>query len=300
MNSDMRQSPEYQELLRRLGSRVEAVGGEQAAYLSRIIPLPRPTWMVIQRAWDPAVLAPAAQAARRWWAVSIKVAPQAIPGSPEAGAWETALREHGYRPDKIPIAPTKTIRVPLGFSETDLLGQMKSKTRYNIRLSQRRGVCVRVLDGKQIGHSPADFDAFYHFFQSGNRLVRLTTGSRRPYEALFKAFGEKVFVVFAYIGRGELGAVATYMVTGDTVWYQLNRTTAEGRRDFAANLAVWEGMREGQRRGCRWFDFDGVYDERFPDEAWKGFSRFKAGFGGEEVAYLGSYVKWWPWSTKKL
>jgi len=59
-------------------------------------------------------------------------------------------------------------------------------------------------------------------------------------------------------------------------------------------------MLEGKRRGCRWFDFDGLYDERYqPTEAWQGFTRFKLGFGGQETTYMGSYVKRWPFLKRR-
>jgi lipid II:glycine glycyltransferase (peptidoglycan interpeptide bridge formation enzyme) len=54
-------------------------------------------------------------------------------------------------------------------------------------------------------------------------------------------------------------------------------------------------MLEGKARGCRWLDFDGIYDERYPmTKEWEGFGQFKQGFGGRVVTYLGSYRKWWP------
>jgi lipid II:glycine glycyltransferase (peptidoglycan interpeptide bridge formation enzyme) len=77
----------------------------------------------------------------------------------------------------------------------------------------------------------------------------------------------------------------------------MNGSTAKGRHEFATNLVVWEGILEGKRRGCRWFDFDGVRDERYrytKDENWEGVTRFKVGFGGEEVTYLGAYIKRLP------
>jgi lipid II:glycine glycyltransferase (peptidoglycan interpeptide bridge formation enzyme) len=109
------------------------------------------------------------------------------------------------------------------------------------------------------------------------------------------------FWIYAYVNSGELGAVASFVVNGDTISYQMNGSTAKGRHDFATNLVVWEGMVEGKRRGCRWFDFDGVSDERYPKlvEDWKGFGRFKAGFGGEEITYLGTYVKWLPFLRRQ-
>lgn len=46
-----------------------------------------------------------------------------------------------------------------------------------------------------------------------------------------------------------------------------------------------------KKRGCKIFDFEGIYDERFPNKSWLGFTHFKKSFGGYEVSYPGTYTK---------
>jgi lipid II:glycine glycyltransferase (peptidoglycan interpeptide bridge formation enzyme) len=54
-------------------------------------------------------------------------------------------------------------------------------------------------------------------------------------------------------------------------------------------------MLEGKKRGLAEFDFEGIFDARSKVIAWKGFTRFKKGFGGREVLTPGLYSKWtWP------
>jgi lipid II:glycine glycyltransferase (peptidoglycan interpeptide bridge formation enzyme) len=43
--------------------------------------------------------------------------------------------------------------------------------------------------------------------------------------------------------------------------------------------------------GCKIFDFEGIYDSRFPIKSWLGFTHFKKQFGGNEIAYPGCYIK---------
>jgi lipid II:glycine glycyltransferase (peptidoglycan interpeptide bridge formation enzyme) len=231
----------------------------------------------------------------------VRVAPKVIVGSKEAALWEEELRAYGYVWDTSAMVPPKTLVLDLGLSEMDLLGQMKPKTRYNIRLSQRRGVTTKVVNRDTIAKNVNYLDEFYTVYHQNCQRISIKSMPRKQIEMLFKTLCENLFVFYAYVNSGELGAVASFIVNGDTLLYQMNGSTAKGRQDFAMNLVVWEGMLEGKRRGCRWFDFDGVRDDRYrytKDENWDGITRFKVGFGGEEVTYLGTYIKRLPFLKK--
>ena len=60
-----------------------------------------------------------------------------------------------------------------------------------------------------------------------------------------------------------------------------------GKKLFAPTLLVYEALKLSQKGGCERFDFEGIYDPRFPKsaESWKGFTRFKEGFGGKIITY---------------
>jgi lipid II:glycine glycyltransferase (peptidoglycan interpeptide bridge formation enzyme) len=300
MNKDLFQSPAYQEIFRQVGWIVEDLGGGQVGYVMRLKFLPLVSVMGIPRIEDPIALSLADQVVRRYRSLVVRVAPKVIVGSNEAALWEKELRAHGYAWDTSAMVPTKTAVLDLGLSEMDLLGQMKPKTRYNIGLSQRRGVTTKVVKGDTIAKNVNYLDEFYTVYHQNCQRIGIKSMPRKQIEMLFKTLGENLFVLYVYVNSGELGAVASFIVNGDTLLYQMNGSTAKGRQDFATNLVVWEGMLEGKRRGCRWFDFDAVRDERYPklDEDFKGFSRFKAGFGGEEVTYLGTYIKRLPFLKK--
>lgn len=295
MCTDFRQSPAYQQLFRQGGSLVAPLNAHEVAYVARMRFVPFMSLMVLQRIRDCRALATAQQLARRNRCLFIKVAPKVALGSDAAAEWEQTLQQHKYRWDKSAVAPTKTILVDLSCSASELLQQMKSKTRYNIRLSGRRGVTTEVVDGRTAVAQPDYLHAFHTIYRENCERIGMPAGPPEMLGKICEAFGENLLFVYGYDSTGEVTAVASYTVAGDTIYYQMNGSTERGRRDFATNRVVWEGMLAGQERGCRWFDFDGVYDERYPeDEDWQGFSRFKAGFGGEEVTYLGSYVKWLP------
>ena len=147
----------------------------------------------------------------------------------------------------------KTIWVDLRKTEKQLLAAMKPKTRYNIRLAQRRGVKIFGMPQKW-------------------------------FEAQIKAFGGKCFAVLGYAGN-ELVAGDFFMTSCDGCFYSHNGSTETGRKLMAPSLCAWEGIREAKRRKLKVFDFEGIYDGSRTLRRWRGFTRFKRGFGGEEVSF---------------
>ncbi|MDP1722862.1 MAG: peptidoglycan bridge formation glycyltransferase FemA/FemB family protein [Candidatus Gottesmanbacteria bacterium] len=74
----------------------------------------------------------------------------------------------------------------------------------------------------------------------------------------------------------------------DTIaYYWIAGATREGKKLFAPTLLVWEAIKLAKKREAKQFDFVGVWDERLPAENhnWKGFTKFKEGFGGTELYY---------------
>ncbi len=70
--------------------------------------------------------------------------------------------------------------------------------------------------------------------------------------------------------------------------------TKEGRKIGAAYLTLWEAIKFCQKRGLKYLDLEGIYDERYPGSTknWKGFTAFKLQWGGKIVEYPGSYSKY--------
>jgi hypothetical protein len=217
MNRDLLQSPAYQEIFRQTGWIVEDLGGGQVGYVMRLKFLPLVSVMGIPRVEDPMVLSLADQVARRYRSLVVRVAPKVIVGSKEAALWEKELRAYGYVWDPSALVPPKTLVLDLGLSETDLLGQMKPETRYNIRLSQRRGVTTKVVNGSTIATNVKYIDEFYTVYHQNCRRIGLKSIPRKEIEMMFKTLCQNLFVIYAYLNSGELGAVASRIVNGDTI-----------------------------------------------------------------------------------
>jgi len=179
------------------------------------------------------------------------------------------------------IQPRRTIVVDLSGSEDELLARMKQKTRYNIRLAQKKDVTVRECN---------DLDEF-------QRLMR-TTGVRDDFGVHSIEYYQRAYQLFSANGKAALlqaefdgKALAALMVfaAGGRAWYLYGASSDEERNRMPAYLLQWEAMRWAVAKGCRSYDLWGVPDEdeeqlesqfeERSDNLW-GVYRFKRGFGG--------------------
>lgn len=180
------------------------------------------------------------------------------------------------------IQPPRTILIDIQGNEEEILARMKQKTRYNIRLAEKKGVTVRAWD---------DIKSFHK--------MMLITGGRdgfgvhsleyyqRAYNLLHpKQMGE--LLVAEYEGK----PLAALFVArhGKRAYYLYGASTDEERNRMPTYLLQWEAMKWAKARSCKEYDLWGVPDEdevsleaNFEarhDGLW-GVYRFKRGFGGE-------------------
>lgn len=211
------------------------------------------------------------------------------------------LTRAGFLPAKNCFLPAKTIQIDLLKSEKELLSEMHPKTRYNIKVAQKRGVEV---------NESRDIESFVTLWHSSARRRGMFLGQKKEIESLWHAFGKKATLLFAHphnltllhkSGNSPPIAAVFLISTPETAYYMYAASTKEGNKLFAPTLLAWEAIRLAKKRGCKIFDFEGIYDERYPQtKNWKGFTRFKEGFGGTVVTYPGTFVKYYNPIAKLL
>lgn len=193
------------------------------------------------------------------------------------------LKSSGFAKDNWSLNPTKTIQIDLTQSEESLLKNMEKDTRYNVRLAERNGVEVR----------EGNFEEFKGlYFATAKR--KGFWPARSELEALWKIFSKaKAAVILTAYFQNEVLA-STLLLIHDTNAHYYHAATSESHRKLMAPyLLLWQAMRVLKKRGVKIFDLEGIYDSRNPStKKWKGFTLFKKGFGGREVEYIGSFVKY--------
>jgi peptidoglycan pentaglycine glycine transferase (the first glycine) len=188
-----------------------------------------------------------------------------------------SIRRSGYN-----VQPPRTIVVDLRGTQDDILGRMKQKCRYNIRLADKKGVTVRPWD---------DLVAFHGLMQA--------TGGRDGFAVHSADYYRKAYELFHPSGACELLVaefesvpLAALMVfrQGRRSWYLYGASTDFERNRMPAYLLQWRAMLWAKDLGCEQYDLWGVPDadeaaleagfETRQNGLW-GVYRFKRGFGGE-------------------
>ncbi len=224
--------------------------------------------------------------AREHRAILLKIDP---PISGELAA--TAFREDGLRPAPVkdegfggtqPRAVMKT--GPLEDDET-LLMRFKPKTRYNIRLAERKGVQVTG------GATRDDLGEFYALLQETAVRDGFSVRDFQYFSDLWDCIIDRgLGRLFLARHEGKLLSGAINFILGRQCWYVYGASSAELRKLMPNHLLQWRMMQWARDQGCEVYDFRGVaLDRPGAGEHLAGLARFKAGFAAEYVEYVGEW-----------
>lgn len=184
-----------------------------------------------------------------------------------------------------PLFTKYTFWLNLKKSEEELMAGMKPKTRYNVRLAERKGVKI-IEDSSKKG------------FEDYWKLMEETT-KRQAFYAHDRKYHERMWQIMSTSGQAHLfkavlgdEILTTWVLLklNNTLYYPYGASSREHRELMANNLIMWEVIKFGKKQGCGLFDMWGSLGSN-PDkkDPWYGFHRFKEGYGAELVEFVGSW-----------
>jgi len=193
------------------------------------------------------------------------------------------------------VQPQHTTIVDLTKSEEDLLAAMKQKTRYNIKVARKHGVTVREADWSNAHALSADFERFWALMKETTERDKFHAHDKKYYSKMLEVLSPKkardlgVRLMFAEY-EGEPIAAALIAHFGDTATYLHGASTAKHKKVMAPHLLHWTAIQQAKEAGIKKYDFHGIAPEDAPaDHPWRGITRFKTGFGGDRVTYVGAW-----------
>ena len=208
-----------------------------------------------------------------------------IPGAETFSAKRFALQHPKLKVSKKPLFTPFTFQIDLTKPEEALLSQMNQKTRYNIRLAQKKGVTI------QEDNSEKAFEIYLK--------LTMETTKRQKFFAHNETYHRTMWQILKPSGIAHL-LTATYnqkiittwilLLFNNTLYYPYGASSNNHREVMASNLMMWEAIKWGKAQGAALFDLWGALGPNpNPKDNWYGFHRFKAGYGGKLVEFIGSY-----------
>lgn len=195
---------------------------------------------------------------------------------------------------RVDIQPPDTVLLDLtdengkARSEDELLKAMKSKWRYNIRLSQKKGVKITAYHAGEEGLEDA-LSVFYSLYEKTAVRDRIAIHPKKYYSDLFKNEGEDALCTL-YIARHEgddLAAIIT-IFTEDEATYLYGASGNIKRNLMSTYLLQWQAIKDALLHGDKVYDFYGIPPAADENHPMAGLYLFKTGFGGSEVHRIGS------------
>ena len=204
-------------------------------------------------------------------------------------AFTEYLTERDFRPSSRGM-PTATLLLDLNQSLDDVLAQMKSKTRYNIRLAQRKGVSVR--EGTK-----DDLSTFYELHRHTGQRQQFASFEASYLATLWDIFEPHDHVkLFLADYQNEAVSALLMIAFGDTVTYWRGGWSGRHGNLHPNEAAQWAAMRWAKAQGYRFYDLGGLdlnaaraaVREETPPTV-RSPSHFKLGFGGDVAFSPGAY-----------
>lgn len=214
-------------------------------------------------------------------AIFIKIDPEIERGTEE----ERLYTDAGFIVSSKKIQPADTLILNIGGSEEEILQPMHHKTRYNIRLSARKEVKVR------IGKDERDVAAFYNLMAMTADRDNFKPHSKNYYHNQLKILGTDNLVKL-YLAEKDHHIIAGIIVSfwGGRATYLHGALDSQYRKFMAPHLLQWEAILDAKKNGCKEYDMWGIapkdHDNQHP---WSGITRFKEGFGGKKLYFAGPF-----------
>ncbi|MBI5358775.1 peptidoglycan bridge formation glycyltransferase FemA/FemB family protein [Candidatus Amesbacteria bacterium] len=168
----------------------------------------------------------------------------------------------------------QTFWLDLTKSEDDLLKNMHSKSRYNIKVAQKHNVKIYEDNSK--------FDVFWQLMDATQKRQGFYAHDEKYFRNMWKHLKDKIAHLFVAEYQNEILAAWIIFKYGDIVYYPYGASSDQHRNVMAPSLMLWETALWGKKQGCKTYDLWGV-------EEGKGFTRFKEQFGPKLVTFVGTY-----------
>jgi len=212
-------------------------------------------------------------------AVFIKIEPNIINSKLKLQATDYKIEESPH-----PLFPSWTQILDLTKSEDELFKNLKSKTRYNVRLALKKGVDIKEESDEK------GFKIFLKLYFDTCKRQKYFGHNQEYHKKIWNNLKDKIaHILIAYFNNTPIAAYELFNFNG-VYYYPYGGSSDQYRNTMAANLLMWEAIKLGKKLGAKSFDLWGTLPPDYdPTDPWAGFTRFKEGYNAQFVEMIGSY-----------
>lgn len=191
----------------------------------------------------------------------------------------------------VDIQPPDSTFIDLSLSQQQILENMKSKWRYNIRYAQKHGVTVRMVNAQSQDFEKS-LDSFYELYKTTSSRDGIGIHPKSYYKDLIeqslKSDDTKITLFIASHEKDDLAAIITLFNKDEAIY--LYGCSGNLKRNLMPTYAVqWQAIMEAKKFGSKIYDFYGIPPVNDENHPMHGLYLFKTGFGGYEVHRPGSF-----------
>ena len=202
------------------------------------------------------------------------------------------LGQRGWLFSQDQIQFRNTVLIDLTASEDEMLARMKQKTRYNVRLAQKKGVTIRT-------GTADDLSLLYRMYAETSVRDGFLIRGEDYYQTVWKTFQTGLaeppspatpfsLPLIAEAEGVPVAAISLFYFAGHA-YYLFGMSRDQQREKMPNYLLQWEAMRRAKALGCRDYNLWGAPDEFNENDGLWGVFRFKEGLGGYASRTIGAW-----------
>jgi peptidoglycan pentaglycine glycine transferase (the first glycine) len=197
----------------------------------------------------------------------------------------SGLKQRGWVFSSDQVQFRNSVLIDLTSSEEVILARMKQKTRYNVRLAEKKGVTVRV-------GALADLPRLYKMYAETSMRDGFVIRDEGYYQAVWQTFMQsdmpRCEPLIAEVDGEPVAAIFLFVFAG-RAYYVYGMSRDAHREKMPTYLLQWEAIKRARAARCTLYDLWGAPEEFNESDGMWGVFRFKEGLGGQVVRTLGAW-----------
>jgi len=178
----------------------------------------------------------------------------------------------------VDMQPREILILDISKSEEEILAGMKQKTRYNIRLAEKRGVKVFSVNSEQ----RSMINRFIELVKITSERDKIMSHPENYYLKMFEIIPPEILKLYVAEYKEKIIAANLVVFFEKAATYMHGASDNKHRNVMAPYLLQWQAICDAKKKECLHYDLGGIKsvnsDQGTVINNWQGITKFKTGF----------------------